>query len=284
MAAKQLRILFTIIFVIAFGLIATQALDERGQEYTDDALQRSLLTFGVARALNGVISVAQGTEIALQPAGVGLTFTPGQILDPINDLVERFSWVMLMSSASIGIQKTLLMISAWPWFSGTTLFILICTTAMLWLPKTQSRPATKFMLKLSLLVLVLRLSVPCIAIGSEWVYQGFLAPQYNEATAKLEKTKQNIGQINESITDTEPAGKASGSIWKNATQLYRSASKQVDIDAQLERLKIAAAEISEYLIDLIVVFVFQTVLLPLIFLGGLYFLLKSLLNKKYFVE
>ena len=67
--------------MIAIGLIASQALDERGQEYADAALKRSLLTFGVARALNGVISVAQGTEIALQPAGVGLTFTPGQILD-----------------------------------------------------------------------------------------------------------------------------------------------------------------------------------------------------------
>jgi hypothetical protein len=282
MAPKELKILFTIIFVLAFGLIASQALDARGQEYTDGALKRSLLTFGVARALNGVISVAQGTEIALQPAGVGLTFTPGQILDPINDLVERFSWVMLMSSASIGIQKTLLLMSAWPWFTGITLFILACTTAMLWLPKTQGHSATRFMLKLSFLALVLRLSVPCIAIGSEWVYQGFLAPQYDEATAQLEKTKENIGKINQTTSEGEQAGNASGSIWEDATQLYKSASKYADIDAQMEQLKVAAAEASEYLVDLIVVFVFQTILLPLIFLGGLYFLLKSLLKTKYF--
>ncbi len=281
MAAKQFKILFTIIFVIAIGLIASQAMDERGQQYTDDALKRSLVTFGVARALNGVISVAQGTEIALQPAGVGLTFTPGQILDPINDLVERFSWVMLMSSASIGIQKTLLLISAWSWFSGITLFILASTVAMLWFPQMQNHPASKFMLKLALLALILRLSVPGIAICSEWIYQGFLAPQYNEATEQLQKTTENIGQINQKTLDGGQASEPSDSIWDSATKFYNSATELIDIDAQLEQYKTAASQASEYLVDLIVVFVFQTVLLPLVFLGGLYLLLKSLLNTKF---
>jgi len=282
MTAKHLKILFTTFFVIVIGLIATQALDERGQQYTDDALKRSLLTFGVARALNGVISVAQGTEIALQPAGVGLTFTPGQILDPINDLVERFSWVMLMSSASIGIQKTLLVISAWSWFSGITLLVLCCAVAMLWLPQMQNHPARRFMFKLALLALVLRLSVPCIAIGSEWVYQGFLAPQYNEATAQLQNTAENIGQINQKTLESGQESKSSDSIWDSATQFYNSATQRIDIDAQLAQYKMAAAEASEYLVDLIVVFIFQTVLLPMVFLGGLYLLLKSLLRTKYF--
>lgn len=284
MGAKNFKILFTIIFVAAIGLIASQAVDERGQQYTDDALKRSLLTFGVARALNGVISVAQGTEIALQPAGIGLTFTPGQILDPINDLVERFSWVMLMSSASIGIQKTLLLISAWDLFSNITLLILACATAMLWLPQTQSLPASKFMLKLALLTLVLRLSVPCIAISSELVYQEFLAPQYNEATEQLQITTDNIGQINQKTLEDEKESRSSDSVWDSATQFYNSATENIDIEAQLEQYQIAATQASEHLVDLIVVFVFQTVLLPLIFLAGLYFLLKSLLNSYLWVR
>ena len=82
---KHLKIGLTLLFLLAAGLIATQALDEQGQHYTNEALKRSLVTFGVARGLNGVISVAQGTEVALQPAGIGLTFTPGQILDPLNE-------------------------------------------------------------------------------------------------------------------------------------------------------------------------------------------------------
>jgi len=281
MATKQFRILFSVIFVFAIGLISSATLDEHGRQYTDDALKRSLLTFGVARALNGVISVAQGTEIALQPAGVGVTFTPGQILDPINDLVERFSWVMLMSSASIGIQKTLLLISAWPWFSWVTLLILSASTIMLWLPKTENHPASRFALKLALLALVLRLSVPCIAIASEWVYQGFLAPQYNEASTKLQNTADNIGQINQKNLANERLSKPTDSVWESATQLYNSATQSIDIEAKLDQYKQAAADASEYLVDLIVVFIFQTVLLPLAFLAGLYLLLKNLLARKF---
>ncbi|MFC1748466.1 hypothetical protein ACFL2V_06625 [Pseudomonadota bacterium] len=283
MKNKYIKLLLTFVLVVAGGLIASQVLDERGQEYTNDALKRSLVTFGVARALNGVISVAQGTEIALQPAGVGMTFTPGQILDPVNDIVERFSWVMLMSSASIGIQKTLLTISAWSWFSGAALLTFLVAIVTLWLPKLQHHPVTPFVLKLALLALVLRLSVPCIAIMSEWVYQGFLAPQYNEATAQLQQTTDNIGRINQqSQQNTQPTN-APDSIWDAAKQLYESATDSIDIEAQLEQYKKATAEASEHLVSLVVVFIFQTVLLPLIFLAGLYALLKRLVNTRLFL-
>ena len=76
--------------------------DKVGQEYTETGFKRALVTFASARAINGLISVAQGTEVAVQPAGVGAVFTPGEILDPVNDLVEQFSPVMLFSAAGIG--------------------------------------------------------------------------------------------------------------------------------------------------------------------------------------
>ena len=77
-------------------------LDNSGRTYTEDGIKRALATYAIARGLNGVISVAQGTEVAVEPVGVGVTFTPGQILDPINDLIERFSWIVLASSVSLG--------------------------------------------------------------------------------------------------------------------------------------------------------------------------------------
>ena len=66
-----------------------------------------VVAFGLARTLNGAISVAQGTEIALQPAGVGVTLTAGEVLDPLNDLVERFS--LLALTATISLQGQILL-------------------------------------------------------------------------------------------------------------------------------------------------------------------------------
>ena len=104
-------ILFAVILGSLLALIPTT--DTVGAAYVDTAFKRALLGFAVARGLNGVISVAQGTEVAIQPAGVGVSFTPGEILDPVNDLVERFSWIMLLATSSLGVQKVLLSMSAW---------------------------------------------------------------------------------------------------------------------------------------------------------------------------
>ncbi len=80
------------------------ALDEAASLRTHAALQRALVTFALTRTLNGVISVAQGTELAFEPAGVGVVISAGEILDPLNDLVEQFSWLTLLAATSLGIQ------------------------------------------------------------------------------------------------------------------------------------------------------------------------------------
>jgi len=77
-----------IITVLGLGLLLIAqlgSLDEAGVVHTEKGLSRALVTYGISRGLNGVISVVQGTEVAIEPVGVGMTFTPGQILDPVND-------------------------------------------------------------------------------------------------------------------------------------------------------------------------------------------------------
>ena len=94
------RGLASLLLVSLIGLSWTGLLDREANASTAATLKRALATYAVARGLNGVISVAQGTEIAIAPVGVGLTFTAGQILDPLNDLVERFSWLVRVSCGS----------------------------------------------------------------------------------------------------------------------------------------------------------------------------------------
>ena len=108
---------WTVTAIMTAVLALSGLADQTSGDYADAALKRALVTFAVARGLNGVISVAQGTEVAVEPGGVGVNFTVGQILDPINDLVEQFSSVMLVAASSLGLQKILLSMTAW-W--GTT--------------------------------------------------------------------------------------------------------------------------------------------------------------------
>lgn len=249
-----------LLLIAGFGFV-----DDLGREYTDRGFKRALVTFAVARSLNGVISVAQGTEVAIQPAGIGLNFAPGQILDPINDLVERFSWVMLASSTSLGIQKVLMGIFASPGFTlllGAALLLLV---SLLWSPGAAAERMRPLLYKSAIVLLLLRFSIPVVALVSEGVFRLFLEEQYVASSEQIEQTAQEIGHINRS-TERAASGLADETIVDKAMRYYESATSQMDVQGHIERYKAAAAEASEHAINLIVIFVLQTLLLPLLFL------------------
>lgn len=104
-------IALSILLVVAVVFSWTRPLDATALTEVDEGFQRALASYAIARTLNAVISVAQGTEVSLQ-VGVGATFAPGQVLDPLNDLVEQFGDWMLAASVAFGIMHVLLEISS----------------------------------------------------------------------------------------------------------------------------------------------------------------------------
>jgi len=246
----------------------TGLVDALGREYTDKGFKRALVTFAIARSLNGVISVAQGTEVALQPAGIGINFAPGQILDPINDLIERFSWVMLASSTSLGLQKLLMTIFSSQGFNLLIAFTLALWVVTLWWPRLAGSALQPLVYRVALLLLVVRFAIPFIAVGSELLFNGFLVEQYQSSTRSIETTATEIGQINQH-TNEAAASTEADSLVERAKRLYDSAAEGLDVERYIERYKAAAADASEHAINLIVIFVLQTVLLPLLFLWTL---------------
>lgn len=271
-----LSLLFLCLVVTAMG----GWLDSKGTEYTEATFKRALIAFGIAKGLNGVISVAQGTEVALQPAGIGVNFTPGQILDPVNDVIEQFSWIMLASTASVGIQKILLAISQWPWFSYSVVVLLLLALASYWYKPLADSSWRPLLFKTMLVFVFLRFSVPLIAVGSEATYVQFLSDQYASSTLELERATDKIIEVNKTDKFVAVPGKDS-SVIEKIKEIYGSAAAAIDIDARIERYKLAAAEATEHVINLIVVFIFQTILFPILFLFVIYRLLKQLILLKW---
>ncbi|MGQ7846902.1 hypothetical protein ACUNV4_20625 [Granulosicoccus sp. 3-233] len=258
--------------ILAVLLACLPVTDTVGQSHVDAAFKRALVGYALARGLNGVISVAQGTEIAIQPAGIGLNLTPGEILDPVNDLVERFSWIMMLASSSLGVQKVLLSMSAWQGLllavAVTGLLLCLCVL----LPRLQN--GRRLAQRLFLFVLLLRFMMPAVSIANDWVYRTFLEADYIAASATLDEAQQAIGRINEEVMaeqQEEPA-----SMMERARALYNSALAQMDIDQRLQRYRDAAESISESTIRLVVVFLMQTLVFPLVFLFVMLGLIRRL--------
>ncbi|OOZ39059.1 hypothetical protein BOW53_13060 [Solemya pervernicosa gill symbiont] len=73
-------------------------------EYVETTSERTLASFAIARVINAGISVIQAAEIGVS-IGVSANIKPGEVLDPINDLVERFSLMMLISATAFWILR-----------------------------------------------------------------------------------------------------------------------------------------------------------------------------------
>ncbi|MFK7855381.1 MAG: hypothetical protein AB8B79_14755 [Granulosicoccus sp.] len=266
------KVLLVAAIVLAVLLAMLPGADNVGQSHVDQAFKRALIGFALARSLNGVISVAQGTEVAIQPAGVGVNFTPGQILDPVNDLVERFSWIMMLASSSLGIQKVLLSMSAWNgllialFISGVFFISCIFLARFAGLRKIAQR--------LFLFILVLRFMMPAISIANDWVYRTFLEADYVQASASLDKARLAIGDINAEVMAEQQ--KEPGTILERARSIYNQALARVDIEKRLDEYRQAAESVSENTIQLVVVFLMQTLVFPLFFLFAMLSLIRRL--------
>ena len=281
MAFKQqmiTKLLLTVVAIAIMGVAFTGVVDKKSEDYTDAAFNRALITFGVARGINGVISVAQGTEVAVHPAGFGLNFAPGQILDPINDIIEQFSWVMLASTASLGVQKIFLSMSS-SWICSAILTLLLAIGVIsLWRQGLLSPTAKAFAKNLTLVMVFIRFSVPVAAIGSELLYEMFLAQQYTESTQQLEKTREAISSLSQE-TQSDLAANVDEGMLDKAKKWFDSTTHALDIQARMDEYKDAAADATRHTINLIVVFVIQTVIFPLLFLWIVYRFLKELGGK-----
>lgn len=265
---KKLNLSIYILGLLLASLLAgSKALDHFGEEYADQALKRALISFAVARTLNGLISVAQEAEIAMQPAGVGLNVSPGEILDPVNDLIERFSLVMLVAASAIGVQKLLLSISAWDLFNYLVIGFWLLYGIMLIAKRNKPKGLHPAWHKTVIFLVLVRFATPAMALTNEGLYQLFLATNYQQATTELEGVSKTIEN---NTPEQDTVNQQERSAYEGAKEWLSNAISQLDIKKQIEAYQAAAERASQNVIELITVFIVQTILFPLFFLWLIY--------------
>jgi hypothetical protein len=240
-------------------------MDQRAAADYEQLFQRAFVTFALARTINGVISVVQGTEIALQPAGVGVTLTPGEILDPVNDLVERFSWVMMGATISLGVQNVLLDISAWWVIQALVTLLAAWLLIRLWYPGQESEVTRALLKRVFLLVLFVRFAVPVMLIANDLLYQQFLEERYQQSTEIITEAGKELEQLSEDA-NAENEGDDEAGMLNSITRAWSSTVDSIDLSGRLQRMQAQAARVIEHIVQLSVVFILQTALLPVAFL------------------
>lgn len=234
------RYLVALVLLVMVAAAWLRPLDQLAEQQAQSGLKRAVATFATARALNAVISVIQGTEVSAG-VGLGMTLAPGQALDPLNDLIEKFSTLMLAASIAFGTQVLLIRIGA-GW--AMSLALTAVAAAWLWLWWRRSRPPPTLLTRALVALLLVRFIVPAVGLTSDLAYRWFMAEEYATSQKAIE-------QPTAALRGSDPVERG----WRIADA--------VRIKEFAERILESAERTVEHAIRLSVVFLLQTMVLPL---------------------
>lgn len=257
--------LLTLLVAVFLWLSWTGKLDYLSENQLQPAFKTTLLTFAAARGLNSVISVAQGTELALQPAGIGVSLSVGEILDPLNDLVERFSWLVLMAAASLGIQITLMEIFSNPVVSVAFAIIPTFCLFIVWLDWSRFLVFSHHIrisphaIRIASAVMLIRFTLVVVTLLAGLFSQLFLADKQADALQVLQQTSS----VAEKQVLQQTAPSESNSLADIFTSFIDKQKESMNMESHITELKERVESAIGHIINLIVIFLLQTLFIPL---------------------
>jgi hypothetical protein len=182
--SKQNIIIFLLSIIILFSF---PLYDKFTKNYINQSLKSSLITYALARSLNAGISVIKNSSIEAG-AFVSGNLAIGEVVDPINDAVERFSTLLTNSLWILGSEKILYEISKLKGF-----VILIIALAFLNIFINNS-----ILKKLILVLLFLRIYMPISALMFYYLEKNYFTPQIQQNLNIIKYTAQNNNTLNSS--------------------------------------------------------------------------------------
>lgn len=273
------KILISFLLIALATLSSTKVVDRVSSDQLDKAFTRSVTVFAIARGLNGLISVVQGTEVYATPAGVGVNFAVGEIVDPMNDMVERFSWVMLMSSVSLGVQEIMLHLGQSKLIQALLAFSALVMLAMLWFPKLWHATSFNLVFKTVCIFVFLRFTIPLLLLLNEGIYNYMLEPKYEESKAALIFSNDEIkGLVDEVQANQQKQVHVQkfqeDSLMQKAQNYFNETIQTLNVKRQLQILRVKFKKLLknledkfnyaiDYIVVLITIFLVQNLLLPL---------------------
>ena len=247
----RIPVVALLVFILALAWMGP--LDRMGQDYVDQGLKRATVTFATARTANAVISVLKSTTISVS-AIAGASASPGQLLDPLDELIEQFSTLMLAACISLAAQKLLISIGGlFLVNAGVTAVLLAWAT---WLFLRGDCP--RWMTTLVVMLMFVRFAVPIAALASEAAFNAVMAGEYNSAESKVSSTSQSLSVA--------------------ADEVAQSPSRIARAGTLLHELKVKIEDAVHHVVSLMAIFILQTLVLPLLFLWVVYRLFGAAFN------
>ncbi|MCP4341264.1 MAG: hypothetical protein GY799_20865 [Desulfobulbaceae bacterium] len=186
---KKNQLILMVILLVTFSWVPT--LDNYSDEYTDASILQAGAAYATARGINALISTLQTSTIQVG-LGVEGSITVGEVLDPLNDLIERFSQVMTVALGSLLLQKILLVITADTIFKILITLAGVAAIVGLWLGKAW---ILSFLWKGFVLLVFVRYALCFVVSLNSIVDKVFLAEDIELSSGALENIKGEVSNL-----------------------------------------------------------------------------------------
>ena len=138
----------------------------------------------------------------------------------------------------------------------------------------RGQRAPRWLRGLLVITLMLRFAIPVVTLGSDVLWQKFLAADYEASQQVISSSTGQVASLNPALPqDSVQPG------WLDRMKGW--VTPNGEIKARFEKLKQAAEQAVEHIIKLIVIFLLQTLVIPLLLLWGLTALAKAALARRF---
>jgi hypothetical protein len=254
----DVKALVSVLIVVLVTLSSTRVLDDYVDDYTNESIRNAALTYASARGINALVSVLQSTEVE---AGVIVSgsMTIGEVLDPLNDMIERFSSVMTWVLASLAAQKLLLLFASHVLFLYLVAVLGVTSLLLIYFGRSG---AQSLVFRCFLVVVFVRFALGFAVALNSAADTLFLDQQLHE-------NDQEMGQFQSSIMQLDTAADTDGDdIRESVIDFWSSLS--------LEELKQKISRGIENFINLVAIYLLKTILFPLGFFYMTIFIIRCL--------
>lgn len=249
-------------------------IDNMTISYIDSSINKAIIAFTSARGINAIISMLKSSTVNLTPAGVGASISIGQVLDPVDDIIENLSNILLLSIVSLGIQRFLIEIAPFISFNIFLNLGLILLFFLIIIKNLRKSFLFNLAIKFFIVALVIEFILPFFVFIDWTTNKLFFEKEYESARYTLNETNEELTATYGAIFSTK--GVIEG--FKNFLKKENNGKNFI------EQLKDSAEKIIESSLKLILIFILDTVIIPLFFLWLLYKFLKYIFNYNYLLK
>lgn len=246
-------------------------LDAIADQYFEDSVVKASVAYGSTRLINAGVSVVKESTLQLEPAGVGVAVAVGQVADPLDDLTERLSSVLVTAIVSLLVQKISYEIA-----QAYVFLVIGGALVVIGLLSFFNRGVLlsyrNLLIKVALFLFVVRLFLPFSALLSNHLNEHLFFPRIEAHQEKLEPMLRDFKDFTHFET---PEIKGLGDVFTGPVRMMNEKTKQLNFALTL--LVANGLEIFNHLIGIMAlylgIFVIQVLFLPV----AMFWLLNKLL-------